>query len=147
LAWGIPKDTEAGRAQLEQCLETRRAREDGTDLKAIRRGWCLGGDAFRQDLLDSVHTRVTESHPAQTRRETTEERARRILNEELDKLGGTGADLAQRAKGDERKLRIAQRLRTETAVTLKWIAAELRWVRPEWTSSAVSAAEGEREII
>jgi hypothetical protein len=55
--------------------------------------------------------------------------------------------LAQRAKGDERKLRIAQRLRTETAVTLKWIAAELRWVRPEWTSSAVSAAEGEREII
>jgi hypothetical protein len=74
--------------------------------------------------LDSVHTRVTESHPAQTRRETTEERARRILNEELDKLGWTGAELAQRAKGDARKLRIAQRLRTETAVTLKWIAAE-----------------------
>jgi hypothetical protein len=103
LAWGIPKDTEAGRAQLEQCLETRRAREDGTDLKAIRRGWCLGGDAFRQDLLDSVHTRVTESHPAQTRRETAEDGARRILNEELDKLGWTGAELAQRAKGDEQQ--------------------------------------------
>jgi len=62
---------------------------------------------------------------AVTRRETTEEKARRILNEELDKLGWTAAELAQRAKGDTRKIRIAQRLRSETAVTLNWIAAEL----------------------
>ena len=51
---------------------------------------------------------------------------RRILNEELDKLGWTGTELARLAKGDPRKIRIAQRLRTETAVTLKWIAKELR---------------------
>ena len=60
-----------------------------------------------------------------TRRETTEEKARRILNEELDKLGWTGAELEQRAKGDAWKIRIARRLRAETAVTVKWIAAEL----------------------
>ena len=47
------------------------------------------------------------------------------MNEELDKLGWTGTELAQRAKGDVRKIRIARRLRKETAVTLKWIAAEL----------------------
>ena len=34
-------------------------------------------------------------------------------------------ELPQRAKGGGRKIRIARRLRTETAVTLKWIAAEL----------------------
>ncbi len=50
---------------------------------------------------------------------------RRILNEELDKLGWTGAELPKRAKGDARKIRIAQRLRAETSVTLKWIATEL----------------------
>ncbi|MCU0784543.1 MAG: hypothetical protein MUF81_10985 [Verrucomicrobia bacterium] len=122
---GIPKDSEAGREQLVQYLETRRAQEDGDEFKPIRRGWCLGGETFRQELLASAHTRATESHHAGTRRETTEEKARRILQEELDKLGWTGAELNRRAKGDARKIRIARRLRTETAVTLKWIAAEL----------------------
>jgi hypothetical protein len=46
-------------------------------------------------------------------------------NEELDKLGWAGAELAARPKGDARKIRIARRLRAETAVTLKWIATEL----------------------
>ena len=40
----------------------------------------------------------------------------------------------QRAKGDARKIRIARRLRTETAVTLKWIAAELNM--GTWTHMA-----------
>ena len=102
-----------------------RAQEDGDEFKAIRRGWCLGGETFRKELLESAHTRATESHHAETRQETTEQKARRILNEELDKLGWTGAELAGRAKGDTRKIRIAQRLRAETAVTLKWIATEL----------------------
>ena len=47
------------------------------------------------------------------------------MKEELDKLGWTGTELAQRAKGDERKIRMAQRLRTETPVTLNWIGAEV----------------------
>ena len=122
---GIPRDSAVGREQLEQHLETRRLQEDGEEFKAIRRGWCLGDEAFRKELLESVHTRATESHHAPPRQETTEERARRILNEELDKQGWTEAELAHRAKGDARKVRIAQRLRAETAVTLKWIAAEL----------------------
>jgi REP element-mobilizing transposase RayT len=122
---GIPKDSAAGRAQLEQYLETRRAQEDGDEFKIIRRGWCLGDEAFRKELLAGVHTRATESHHAETRRETTAEKARRILGEEMDKLGWSAAELAQRAKGDARKIRIAQRLRAETAVTLKWIAEEL----------------------
>ncbi len=121
----IPQESTTGREHLEQCLEGRRAAEDATDYKSLRRGWCLGGESFRQELLDGVHTRATESHHAAMRRETTEEKARRILNEELDTLGWTGAELTRRAKGDVRKIRIARRLRMETAVTLKWIAAEL----------------------
>ena len=122
---GIPKDSPAGLEQLEQCLETRRAQEDADEFKPIRRGWCLGSETFRKELLESAHTHATESHHGQTRRETTEDKARRILNEELDKLGWTGAELAESAKGDARKIRIAQRLRVETAVPLKWIAKEL----------------------
>ena len=55
----------------------------------------------------------------------TEETARRILKEELDKPGWTVAELAPWAKGDARKIRIAQRLRVETSVRLKWIASKL----------------------
>jgi len=47
---------------------------------------------------------------------------RRVVNEELDKLGWMDTELAQWAKSDVRKIRIAQRLRLETALTLKWIA-------------------------
>ena len=122
----IPRDSAAGREQLEQYLETRRAQADGDEFKPIRRGWCLGDETFRQELLAQAHTRVSESHHARTRRETTEEKARRLLGEELDKLGWTAAELAGRAKGDARKIRIAQRLRTETSVTLKWIAQALQ---------------------
>jgi len=42
--------------------------------------------------------------------------------------------LAQRAKGDARKIGMARRLRAETAVTLKWIAAELHMGK--WTHVA-----------
>ena len=94
-------------------------------LKAIRRGWCLGDETFRKELLESVGAGEDEPYRADARRETTEEKARRILNEELDKLGWAGAELAGRPKGDARKIRIARRLRAETAVTLKWIATEL----------------------
>jgi len=121
----IPQDSAAGCEHLEQCLEQRREVEVTADYKTLRRGWCHGGETFRQELLDGAYTRATGSPDAATRRETTEEKARRILNEELDKLGWTAAELAALAKGDARKVRIARRLRVETAVTLKWIAAEL----------------------
>ena len=105
--------------------ETRRAQETDGEFKAIRRGWCLGDEAFRKELLENIGAGAGEPYRADARRETTEEKARRILNEEPDKLGWTGAELEGRAKGDARKIRIAQRLRDETAITLKWIAKEL----------------------
>ena len=78
---------------------------------------------------------VESGHAARAvRRETVAEKARRILNEELDKLGWTGAELAQRPKGDARKVRLARRLRTETSVTLKWIAEHLHM--GSWTHVA-----------
>ena len=101
---GIPKDSAAGREQLEQYLETRRSQEESDEFKAIRRGWCLGDETFRKELLESVHARATESHHAETRRETTEEKAHRILHEELDKLGWAETELGARPKGDHRVL-------------------------------------------
>jgi hypothetical protein len=130
----IPKDSAAGREQLEAHLETRPSQADGEEFTGIRRGWCLGDESFRQELLERVRAGAGEHQRADARRETMEEKARRILREELEALGWDGAALAQRPKGDARKVRMARRLRAETSVTLKWIAQHLHM--GTWTNVA-----------
>lgn len=56
--WGIPKDSPAGRQRLEQALGERRGAEEGEEFQAIRRGWCLGAEAFRQELLARMSERL-----------------------------------------------------------------------------------------
>ncbi len=60
--WGIPKDSPAGRQRLEQAFEVRRGAEEGKEFKAIRRGWCLGEAAFRQELLAQMSERLGPEH-------------------------------------------------------------------------------------
>lgn len=61
---GIPKDSVAGRIELENYLEVRRAQEDDGELKRIRRGWCLGSKAFREELLAQTKTRSDDERVA-----------------------------------------------------------------------------------
>jgi len=49
--WGMPKDSPAGRQRLERALEERRGLAEGDEFKPIRRGWCLGEQKFREELL------------------------------------------------------------------------------------------------
>lgn len=123
--WRIPGDSEAGRLELQRCVETRRLSENSADYQAIRRGWCFGAEQFRRELIERTTIRATENHHAPARQETNEDKARRLLTTELERLGWSNVDLAERAKGDPDKIEIARRLRTETTVTLKWIATEL----------------------
>ena len=60
----IPKDSVAGREELENYLEVRRAQEDDGEWKRIRRGWCLGNETFRQELLAQAHTRAGDDRVA-----------------------------------------------------------------------------------
>jgi REP element-mobilizing transposase RayT len=69
----IPQDSPAGREELEQHLERRRVQEDGAELKKIRRGWCLGGETFRQELLAQAHKQAGEIRVAQLKIETEEQ--------------------------------------------------------------------------
>jgi len=60
------------------------------------------------------------------RRENAEARAERIIGEELPRLGWTEAELASQRKSAPGKLALAARLRRETTLPLKWIAARVR---------------------
>ena len=47
----IPKDSPAGRRQFARQMEERRGWETQADYRQIRRGWCLGDEEFRRELL------------------------------------------------------------------------------------------------
>jgi hypothetical protein len=107
-------------------VEARRGQEEGEAFKGVRRGWCLGGEQFRQDLLAGVDRQLGALHFGPERAESQEARAEQRVQEGLKRLGWTEASLAERGKGDPGKVRLAQRLREETMVTLGWIARRLQ---------------------
>lgn len=129
---GIPKDSVAGRRRFRIRMEQRRRSEDAEAYRPIRRGWCYGEAEFRSELLAQMEGRATEHHYAEDRRQSDEQLARRIVAAELERLDWTAPELERRRKGDPEKVGIAKRLRTETTMTLKWIAEELRM--GVWTS-------------
>jgi len=122
---GIPADTAAARQQFQIDMEQRRNQASGADCKNLRRGWCLGSEQFRQQLLRQMTARIGPHHYGEQRTETSEHKAERILAEELDRLGWTVDQLHRRPKSDPYKLAIALRLRSETTMSLKWISQRL----------------------
>ena len=107
-------------------MEARRGGEADGDLKAIRRGWCLGGQAFKEELLAQMSGRMGPEHYGSERRESQEEQAEAVVRQELQKRRWREATLAARRKGDVEKIKIAARLRSETLVPVAWIAQRLR---------------------
>jgi REP-associated tyrosine transposase len=123
---GIQQDSALGRQEFERRLERRRLEEtDEAALKVLRRGWCLGSEEFRREMLQKTEGKLGENHAGSMRFEASEARADRILAEELRKLGWTQSDLATRRKSDPGKLAIAARLRKETTLTIKSIATRV----------------------
>ncbi|MGE3310721.1 MAG: transposase [Limisphaerales bacterium] len=121
----IPKDSPAGRRYLEEAVEGRRGQELSGEFKSIRRGWCLGEETFRRELLGRMSGRIGAEHYGSERGETDEEKAESIIAAELKRRGWTEATLRERPKGDAEKVRVAERLRAETSRTVGWVAERL----------------------
>ncbi len=124
-AWGIPEDSPAGRQRFERALEERRGAEEGEEFKPIRRGWCLGEEKFREELLTQMSERMGAEHYGEERAETAETLAELIIAEELKRWRWQEAELKTRPKGDPVKVDLAARLRAETTMTVGWIAERL----------------------
>lgn len=124
--WRIPRDSTAGRRNLERQLENRRTQDVEGSYRSIRRGWCFGSDAFRRELLAQVKSKIGPEHGGKERKESQLETAERLIREELKKRKLRESDLAAMRKGDIRKVEIAARLREQTVMTVKWIADRLK---------------------
>lgn len=80
--WRIPHDTEAGRQQFGAGMEERRRVATENEFDPVRQGWCLGSEAFRQDLLAQVDE-LASPHPAGPEiRESGLAKAERLRGEE-----------------------------------------------------------------
>ncbi|MCU0786374.1 MAG: transposase [Verrucomicrobia bacterium] len=122
----LPGDSAAGRRHLEAQVERRRAAEQGTDYRPIRRGWCLGGEVFRKELLAQMAERKGAEHYGAERHESEQEKAERLIAAGLKKARWTEADLKRQRKGHPVKVRLAQQLRAQTTLTVAQIAERLQ---------------------
>jgi len=123
---GIEEDTPAGRQDFERRMEARRLEEtDPAALEVFRRGWCLGSEKFREQMLESMEGKLGQHHSGELRRQSAQAKAERVIGEELSRLGWTETALAARPKRDPLKLSIAARLRKETTLSLKAIASRV----------------------
>jgi hypothetical protein len=123
--WGIRRDSAAGRKRLEQELEGRRGAEEGGEYRHIRRGWCLGGEEFRKELLAQLGERMGPEHYGEERRETEVMKAERIIAQAMKRGKGKVSELEKLPKGAAVKVALAGRLRAETTLTVGWIAERL----------------------
>jgi hypothetical protein len=138
---GLQEDTPAARQEFERRMELRRL-EAGEEesLKALRRGWCLGSEDFRKQMLEQVEGQLGEHHYGELRRETAGAKAQRIIAEELRRLRWQEADLTSQRRSHPVKLQIAARLRRETTLTIKQISTRLHLGAPRSASVRLHTA-------
>ena len=125
MKWGIPKDSPAGRRVFGERMEWRRGEKSVKEFKPVERGWCLGGEEFRRELLEQVNTLRGPSHFGEAVQEGELARAERLVVEGLRQMGWSEADLKVRRKGEPRKVKLAGQLRSQTTMSLAWIAERL----------------------
>jgi hypothetical protein len=85
----------------------------------------VGSEAFRQEQLARMEGKLGQHHAGDLRRETAEAKSGRIVAEELRRLGWSESELMLRRKNDPDKIGIAMRLRRETTLSIKDIAARV----------------------
>ena len=141
---GLVRDSVAGRRQFERMMEERRG-EEPEAWGAIRRGWCLGAERFREELLEQMTEPMGERYYGGAERQETEEaKAERILAEELKRRKWEEGGLKQRRKADPEKVKMAQRLRAETTMTLSWIGGRLAMGAPGYVAQCLREAKKEQ---
>lgn len=140
-AAGFSADPRESYPALVRLLESRRCAPVPHLWRALRRGWCFGSEAFRGELLKRLRATTGNTRRTPVPPEAQIQLGRMILAEELARLGWNAAELMRRRKTDPAKVAIAQRLRRETPLSLRWIAAVLYMGSPYTVRNALLAAE------
>ena len=132
------EDTAEGRRLYAQRMRERAVEEltrekEPAEVGQLRRGWCLGGEGFRERMLRLLDTageklgrRRLSPMDASVQRDHGIDEACRLLDEGLRCLGLDREQVRGIRKGDPRKAALAVRIRTRTTVPNAWIAEQLQ---------------------
>ena len=132
------EDTAAGRRAYAERMRDRAVDEltqkhEPAELSELRRGWCLGGEGFRERMLrlldaaaEKLPRRRLSPMDASVERDHGMDEARRLLDEGLRCLGVEREELPRLRKSDPRKAALAVRIRTRTTAPNAWIAEQLQ---------------------
>ena len=146
-----------GRRSYVAWLEARAANENGKideqAMEAIRRGWYLGKESFKDKLLRMLEKPKLRSgarrRAAGAERDHGESEALPLVREGSRHLGLPPDLSGLRAlrKTDPRKVQLAILLRTHTSVSNAWIAEHLAMGHPGSVSRSVSAGRATKETL
>jgi hypothetical protein len=73
-------------------------KSEGEQWKPLRRGWCLGDEAFRAKMLGQKGPWLGKNRAGPLRQQSAQAKAERIVAEELERAGWQARELATRAK-------------------------------------------------
>jgi len=146
-----------GRRAYVAWLEARAANAEGKiddeATAAIRRGWYLGKETFKDRLLKFLDKTTlpvggSRNRTGEAFRDHGENEAERIARRSLKSLRiAPGAEaLAKLAKSDPRKVALAALLRERTSVGNGWIATRLAMGHPGSVSRLLGACKSDPEI-
>lgn len=106
------------------------AKKQEEEWKGIRRGWCLGGEVFREKLLDRLGGLLPSCKKGSLAGgaviEHGEREAERLLTDGLKRLGLSRDDLGGLRKMDGRKVALAEWISGKTVVGQEWLVEKLR---------------------
>jgi REP element-mobilizing transposase RayT len=132
------RDCASGRRRFLERMEGRKneelaraGRQSEEPLEVFRRGWVIGGKAFRDRMVDRIEgllaKKVGEPFARSERhRDHGLELAQRLLDVGLDYFELTPADLRSLRKGDARKRIIGHLISRNTTAGLAWIGQRLQ---------------------
>ena len=123
---GLMKESRRSRLEFARRMEQRRIEPNDPSAERIRRGWSFGAQDFIARLLDRMPGSVSEHHHSRERNETDEQKAEAMISARLKKLGWQNRELGIRRKSDPQKVTLARELRSQTTMSLKWIARRLQ---------------------
>jgi hypothetical protein len=91
----------------------------------LQRGWCLGSEKLRDEMLQYIEQQNGKWHYGKELRESAQAKAERLIGEECRTEAVSREQLLGWRKEHPFKGKLALKLRTQTTVTVEWIAERL----------------------
>lgn len=141
---------------LEKRARSNRGELSPEAMAALRRGWYLGDEGFRDRLLGMIDRTADTlkrkgSHEAAVVKSHGEQEAERIVGIGLKVFGlepeGGDEQGTPLRKGDPRRVAIAMMLKNQTAVSNRWIAERLGMGHDRSVSRLIRQGKENRKIV